>query len=71
MKKFKITWQGSFYGDIEIEAKSAQEAKEKLADLSRAELLKSSTIWNNDKPVQIESVDDYIDPETWELIEND
>ncbi len=74
MKKYKITWKGIVHGDIEIEASSAQEAKEKLANISRPELLKMSTIWNSDELVQIEGVDTkygYVDQETWELLESD
>jgi len=68
MEKHKITWQGSVHGDIEIEANSAQEAKEKLLAMSRSELVQSSKIWNSDQPVQIDCVDTQFgifDEETW------
>ena len=68
MSMHKITWQGSVHGDIEIEANSAQEAKEKLLAMSRSELVQSSKIWNSDQPVQIDCVDTQFgifDEETW------
>ena len=68
MSIHKITWQGNFFGDIEIEANSAQEAKEKLLAMSRSELVQSSKIWNSDQPVQIDCVDTQFgifDEETW------
>ena len=68
MEKHKITWQGSVHGDIEIEANSAQEAKEKLLAMRRSELVQSSKIWNSDQPVQIDCVDTQFgifDEETW------
>ena len=68
MEKHKITWQGSVHGDIEIEANSAQDAKEKLLAMSRSELVQSSKIWNSDQPVQIDCVDTQFgifDEETW------
>ena len=68
MEKHKITWQGSVHGDIEIEANSAQEAKEKLLAMSRSELVQSSKIWNSEQPVQIDCVDTQFgifDEETW------
>ena len=68
MEKHKITWKGSVHGDIEIEANSAQEAKEKLLAMSRSELVQSSKIWNSDQPVQIDCVDTQFgifDEETW------
>jgi len=73
MSIHKITWQGNVFGDIEIEANSAQEAKEKLKEITLIKLVQSSKIWNNDKPVQIEGVDtDYgfVDQRTWELLED-
>ena len=73
MSIHKITWQGNVFGDIEIEANSAQEAKEKLKEMTQTKLVQSSKIWNNDKPVQIEGVDtDYgfVDQRTWELLED-
>ena len=73
MSIHKITWQGNIFGDIEIEANSAQEAKEKLKEMTQTKLVQSSKIWNNDKPVQIEGVDtDYgfVDQRTWELLED-
>ena len=71
MKIHKITWQGTLQGDIDIEASSAQEARQKLENISRQELIKLSTIWNNDQPLTIENVQGYVDPETWDLIETD
>ena len=68
MEKHKITWQGNVFGDIEIEANSAQEAKEKLLAMSRSELVQSSKIWNSEQPVQIDCVDTQFgifDEETW------
>ena len=68
MSIHKITWQGNVFGDIEIEANSAQEAKEKLLAMSRSELVQSSKIWNSDQPVQIDCVDTQFgifDEETW------
>ena len=73
MSIHKITWQGNVFGDIEIEANSAQEAKEKLKEMTQTKLVQSSKIWNNDKPVQIEGVDtDYgfVDQRTCELLED-
>ena len=73
MSIHKITWQGNIFGDIEIEANSAQDAKEKLKEMTQTELVQSSKIWNNDKPVQIEGVDTnfgFIDQKTWELLED-
>ena len=73
MSIHKITWQGNVFGDIEIEANSVREAKEKLKEMTQTKLVQSSKIWNNDKPVQIEGVDtDYgfVDQRTWELLED-
>ena len=73
MSIHKITWQGNVFGDIEIEANSAQEAKEKFKEMTQTKLVQSSKIWNNDNPVQIEGVDtDYgfVDQRTWELLED-
>ena len=73
MSIHRITWQGSIYGDIEIEANSAQDAKEKLLSMDLSVLLSSSKLWNNDKPVQIEGVDTnygFVDQRTWELLED-
>ena len=71
MKIHKITWQGTLQGEIDIEASSAQESRQKLENISRQELIKLSTIWNNDQPLTIENVQGYVDPDTWDLIETD
>lgn len=73
MSIHKIIWQGNVFGDIEIEANSAQEAKAKLKEMTQTKLVQLSKIWNNDNPVQIEGVDtDYgfVDQRTWELLED-
>ena len=73
MSIHKIIWQGNVFGDIEIEANSAQEAKAKLKEMTQTKLVQLSKIWNNNNPVQIEGVDtDYgfVDQRTWELLED-
>ena len=44
MSIHKIIWQGNVFGDIEIEANSAQEAKEKLKEMTQTKLVQSSKI---------------------------
>ena len=73
MKKYKITWQGNVYGEIEIEANTVHAAKEKLSLMNQSELIKISQIWNSDKPVKIEGADThfgFVDEQTWVELED-
>ena len=72
MDKHKITWFGNIYGEIEIEATSAQEAKEKLQSMKTSDLVKSSNFWNSNETIKIDCVDTkygLLDEETWIEIE--
>lgn len=73
MKNYTITWRGEVFGDVKIAAKTAEEAKEKIALISRSDLVKHSSIWQHDKPVSIENFDtdlSLFDQETWEAIDD-
>ena len=71
MDEFSITWSGKIFGNIKITAKNSREAKQRLSEFSKIDLVKKSEIWNNEDQLSIESVDTYLgifDEEGWDMI---
>ena len=71
MDEHTLTWRGEVHGEIKIYAESASEAQKKLEDMTYEELVKTSKIWKNEKPVSIECVDTKLglfEKEAWEEI---
>ena len=71
MDEFSITWSGKIFGNIKISAKNSREAKQRLSEFSKIDLVKNSEIWDNEDQLSIESVDTYLgifDEEGWDMI---
>ena len=49
MDEFSITWSGKIFGNIKISAKNSREAKQRLSELSKIDLVKKSEIWDNEE----------------------
>ena len=64
-------WSGKIFGNIKISAKNSREAKQRLSEFSKIDLVKKSEIWDNEDQLSIESVDTYLgifDEEGWDMI---
>ena len=60
MDEFSITWSGKIFGNIKVSAQNSREAKQRLSELSKINLVKKSEIWDNEDQLSIESVDTYL-----------
>ena len=68
MENFKIVWKREIFGEIEIFANSANEAKQNLNCMDNKQLISSSKLWTHDHKTEIKNIDTRygsFDEKTW------